>query len=870
MPLLERGPLLATLGALLGEAGAGHGRLAVLSGEAGVGKTALVQEFIRSVGGAAQILLGACDPLSTPQPLGPLLDIASTEGGEIQSLLEAAAPRARIFAAFRQRLASARQPVLVVFEDVHWADDATLDLLRFLGRRLEPLRAMLVATFRDDEVGPTHPLRVVLGDLATAHAVRRLAIPPLSEQAVGVLAKDSGLDAGALHRLTGGNPFFVTEILASPGSRLPPTIRDAILSRVARLPKAAQRALEAAAIAGPRVEPWLLAGILGEGDARAIEACLSSGVLSAAADGLAFRNELAREAVLQTIAPPRGVMLHRRVLAILRGRAATPDAPARLAHHAEAAGDRAAVLRYAVAAADHARRLKAHREAAAQYARALRCADGLPPAQRAALLEARSYECYLAGQLTDALEARQGALTIWRGLDDRLKEGENLRWLSRLLWFLGRNAEAEEAGRAALAVLEQLPPGRELAWAYSNQAQLRMLARDSAEAVGWAERAIALARELGDAEILAHALNNLGSALMCGGRDPERGRAYVEESLRVSLDAGLPEHVSRALANLGSNCVACYRLAHAERYLDEGVAYCLEHDLDAARIYTMGWRAVLLMLQGRWNEATDVAASVLAYPQGAAVSRIQALVALGRVRARRGDPEVWGPLDEALDLALPTGELQRIGPVRAARSEAAWLDGDARRAADEARAGLALALRHPDPWFLGELACAVRRAGGLVDAPEAAAEPFALQLRARWAEAARCWSELGCPYEAAQALAATDDPDSLRRALAEFDRLGARPSTAAAARRLRQLGVRGVPRGPRPATRANPAQLTEREVDVLKLLVSGLRDAEIAQRLFVSPRTVGHHVSAVLAKLGARSRTEAVREAARLGYLPPR
>jgi DNA-binding CsgD family transcriptional regulator len=241
------------------------------------------------------------------------------------------------------------------------------------------------------------------------------------------------------------------------------------------------------------------------------------------------------------------------------------------------------------------------------------------------------------------------------------------------------------------------------------------------------------------------------------------------------------------------------------------------------------------------------------------------LVVLGLVRARRGDPEVWPPLDEALALAEPTGELPRIAPAAAARAEAAWLEGEHEAVAEETDAPLDLAVQRQASWLIGELACWRWRAGIREEIPPHAAEPYALQMRGEWARAATLWTDIGCPYEAALALADADDDDALRRALAEFQRLGARPAAAIVARRLRKRGALTLPRGPRPATRQNPANLTAREVEVLALVAQGLRNAEIADRLFLAQKTVDHHVSAILRKLGVPTRGHASAEAMRLG-----
>jgi DNA-binding CsgD family transcriptional regulator len=862
--LFERDPYFDTLHALLRGTTVGQGCLVLLGGEAGVGKTALVHLFCAAAQKSAHVHLGACDPLSTPRPLGPLLDIAAEIGGHLESLVTTGAPRDHIFRSFLAVLTARSRATLLVFEDMHWADEATLDFVRFLGRRLHTARALLIATYRDDEIGPRHPLRVALGDLATSVNIRRMILPPLSIEAVRLLAAGSRIDAVELHRQTGGNPFFVTEVLASKATGIPATVRDAVLARAARLSPMARNVLDAAAVSGPRVETWLLKELVGA-EAEAVDACIALGVLQMHGNILSFRHELGRIAVLEAIAPYRRLTLHRNVLEALR--AATTDTPdfGRLAHHAEAAGEREAVLMYAPLAARGAVALKAHREAVAQYARALRFAETLPPDQHALLLEAWSYECYLTEQLNEAVEGRQAAIAHWRTIGDHLKEGENLRWLSRLLWFIGQNAAAWEAAEQAIRILEGLPRDSQLAMAYSNRAQLHMLAQQNAQAIVWGEKAIELAEQVEDTATLSHALNNIGTARIFAGQ--QDGWAQLKRSLQLAQEAGLEEHVARAYTNLASGAVRHYQLSAASRYLDVGITYCIEHDLDSWRIYMSGWRSVALFHQGYWSEATAAADQVLHHPHVSTVSRIQALVILGRVRARRGDPGVADALDLALEIAAPTRELQRIGQVRAARAEAAWLSGDMEKTQEEAGAVYDLAIQCQDRFLSGELALWLWRAGDR-GAPQAnAAEPFSLQVAGKWSEAAASWRTLGCPYEAAQALADSGDETALRQAFTEFERLGAYPAAAAVSRRLRELGAQSVPRGARPTTRTNPAHLTARELEILRLIADGLRNAAIAERLSLSPKTVDHHVSSILSKLGVNTRTAAVREAVQMGLV---
>jgi DNA-binding CsgD family transcriptional regulator len=838
--LLERSSQLGALDERL----LSLGRLVFVVGEAGIGKTAVVRAFCESHP-EVRVLWGACDALYTPRPLGPLLDMAD----------DLAAPLGEDLVPSRlvqELVRELRTPTVVVLEDLHWADEATLDVLRLLARRIEGLPVLLLGTYRDDELDPSHPLRILLGEL-TSRAADRIRVEPLSPEAVAELA---GIpDAQELHRRTAGNPFYVTEVLAAGGG-IPDTVRDAVLARAARLEPGPRALLDLVAVVPSGAELWLLEKLT---DLDALDACLASGVLRAERDAVGFRHEIARVAVEQAIPPHRSVLLHRRVLDALG------DAdPARLSHHAEAADDGQAVLRYAPAAGERAAVVGSHREAAAQFGRALRFAA--EPGRRAALLERRSYECYLTARISDAIEARREALEAHRVARDPLAEGDAHRWLSRLVWFSGDNATAAREAELAVELLEPLEPGRELAMAYSNMSQLRMLATDLSGAMEWGARAIELAEDLGETETLVHALNNVGTAGLMA--DTSEGRQQLERSLALALDAGLEEHVARAYTNLGSVSAWLRDYPRADGYLREGIAYCAERDLDAWLLYMTGHLAQADLDQGRWDDAAANVAVALARPDAAPPSRITPLAVLGRLRARRGDPGVFEPLDEALELALGTGEVQRLGPVAGARAEARWLAGQDEEVAAETDAALALALDHDDAWAVGELCVWRRRAGISEDVPrDAIAQPYRLELEDASYVAAALWREKRCAYDAALALAHCPAPRAERRALTELQAMGARPAARRVERGLRERGIRDLRRGPRATTRDNPAGLTAREVDVVALLAEGLRNAEIAARLFVTEKTVAHHVSAILRKLDVKTRGQAGAEAARLGIV---
>jgi ATP/maltotriose-dependent transcriptional regulator MalT len=836
-----------------------EGRLAVVGGEAGVGKTALLRRFCESQDERVRILWGACEPLRTPRPLGPLVDVAEAVGGELEEVVRGAARPHEVAAALLRELRGP-VPTVLVLEDVHWADEATLDVMTFLAARIGTALALVLASYRDTELEGTEQLRFVLGELVRRPG--RLRLDPLSPKGVAELAEAHDVDAEQLYLTTGGNPFFVMEVLAAGGEQIPETVRDAVLARSARLSEPARRLLEAVAVVPGQVDVRLLEMLAGELVDR-LEECLTSGMLRAGRAHVAFRHELARLAIEVAMSPNRRLALHRAALDALARGDHDPDF-ARLAHHADAAGDLEGVLRWAPRAAERAASSGAHREAAEQYARALRFADGCAPEVRAGLLQHRADECYTTAQFDEAIEAQQGALECQRQIGDLPGEGNSLRSLSRLLFFAGRTEEGEPVAIEAVELLERLPAGHELAMAYGNVAQRRMVVEDFEAATVWGGRALELARRLDDTEALVYALTNIGAAELQA--DQPDGLVKLERALALSKRHGLEEYAGRALFQVAMCRLRNFRLELVADALEAGLDYCTERGLDTWVLYLLAARARLEVALGHWSEATDSVALVLRNPRSAPVARGWALAVLGVVRARRGDAEASAPLEEANDLVQSTGELMRIAPVAAARAEAAWLSSDPAAVERVTDAPLSLALYRRAPWVVGELAY-WRWQAGLQDdpRPEPLAEPYRLSIAGDPALAAERWDEIGCPYEAALARAESGDPVAVRRALDELQRLGARPASAIVARRVRQRGMRGMPRGPRRGTRENPAGLTARELEVLALLAEGLRNAQIAERLVVVEKTVDHHVSAVLRKLGVQTRGEAAAEAFRLG-----
>ena len=773
---VELAGLDAALNGVLAGTAAG-GLVALVAGEAGIGKSALVKRFIERHGADARFLLGACDPLLTPRALGPLHDIARQTGGRLAELLASGGPREQLFVALLDELDQPARPQVVVIEDAQWADEATLDLLVFLGRRMERTRALLIVSYRDDELAVDHPLRAVVGRL-TPETVRHLRLPPLSEAAVAELARRAGRPATGLRSLTGGNPLLVAEVLAAGEPGVPATVRDLVLARLTGLPADAKKVVWLVAVVPTRTELWLLEEAL-RPEPTAVERCAEAGLLIIEEEAVGFRHELLRQAVEGSVSALGRRDLHRRVLQVLSDAQGRGVDIARLVHHARQADDADAVLRYAPEAARQAAAVAAHREAVGHYRTALRHADRLSPPVRAELLESYSVEAFLSGLSPEAVSARRAALELREAAGDRERVGEGLRWLSRVSWWAGRRKEAEAAAARAIAVLETLPPGRQLAMAYSNQGQLDILAYRAEAAIGWARRAIELARRLDDQETLTHALTSIGSARLYRG-DPG-GRADLERGFEVASAAGLEDHAARALINLATTTAEVLDYRHARQDLDRALAFVQAHELAGYAQHLLGYRARVRLDQGDWAGAEQDARAALAEPVEGGVGVVDALVPLGLLQARRGDPDAAATLQEAAERAFAT-ELQWIAPVAAARAEHAWLAGDDHRVAEEATSVLELAVQAAHPWFAGELALWLRLAGAPVPEPAVMAEQYRLLLAGDWRGAADAWQALGCPYQQALALACGDQDEALLEALGLLDGLGARQT----AQRLRR------------------------------------------------------------------------------------
>jgi DNA-binding CsgD family transcriptional regulator len=856
--LLERQAALAELSGLARAVRRDSGRAVLLRGEAGVGKTALITGFTAALDGSMRRLVGWCDPLAAPRPLGPLLDALGGFGDEAALALDTAIESGDTGAVYRRLLAVLRngRRWVWVIEDAHWADGATLDLMRFLARRIESLPLLLVVSYRDDELDRHNALLVALGDMANSPAVSRIGLQPLSLDAVAVLAAGSGINAAHLHHLTGGNPFYVTEVLAGgvdalDRNMLPRSVSEAVWGRLGQLSAAALETAQAAAVCGPRAELELVQQVCPSASVGLAE-CLDAGILVTDSDTVGFRHELARRAALDQIGGHRRKLLHSRALCALAEPPIDPKTLASLAFHADQAGDHEAVICHGPAAAERAALLGAHSQAAELYALSLRHASTAPAARKVQWLEQHALASHLCGLGEAAQSSWREAITLRHAMGDPLGEAEDLRRLSHELYGLGQVTEAAGTGRVSLRLLQDTDPCPQLAWSLLNMAEIGVFGFDPA-ATDYAAQAIALGARFGDDAVVIRAR---GYAALAQVLRTDTGWDELEAAWRGAMETdGRGEHAGLLGADICWAAARHYDLDRADRYISDCLTYSRDRNLFTFEAFNRGVGALVALHRGNWTHASMCAEDLLTRPELPALHQILPRLVLALIHARRGRQPVASLLDEI----TASSELDqvRIFPIWAARAEAAWLAGNDAAAQQEAQNALATMAADRDPWLMCQLHRWAQLPGGTRTsiAVGNALNPFQSEVAGDWQAAAQAWMARGCPYEAAIAQLGGDIA-AVESALATFRRLGARAAARRAQHRLAAL--RGPTRRGRGAdTLSDPDGLTRREREVLELLARGRSDAQIAAALHISPKTAGCHVSSILVKLGVGNRTQA-------------
>lgn len=706
----------------------------------------------------------------------------------------------------------------------------------------------------------THPLHGMLCDLPR-ESTRRLHVAPLSRDSVNLLAAETGRRVDGLYERTGGNPFLVVELLSAPGSSIPQNVAARVCAGLQKASEGARAAAELTCVVPGRVDLIILESALGCG-LSAVDECMSRGLLVIKDGSASFRHEILREALFNLLPPEHRRSLHGRMLDAMLACGNTEIVV--MLHQAILAQRHEIVLKYAPRAAQEASARGAHREAVRLYEAALLCVREGQTTERMALLEPLAQECMLVGNTANAIELRCEQLALARAHGDKEVIVHVLCAISRLQWVTGRRRESEVSAEEAIALAVDLPDSSATAWVLATRAQLHAFAGEVDRARELGERARQMANRLGSQDIRASVLSAVDAACEIQGDHP--GSALLEQSLLAALAAPLEEHAVIAWSIAASTALRSRDLAGAQRAIEAGLAYCTEHDLLAAHALLLGWRAQVLTMRGEWNAGRADAEMILARTELPVPTRLPALIAIAALRVRCGDKRALEALEEIDYLTQNISESTWRLPLAVLFGEYAywaalpkWAD-HCRRIAAPWRNSKA------DQWFL----CALHYWLVRMDPAEASIEaqdgPWSMLQRGEVASAARAFQNIGRRYEAALALAGGSVEQQLA-ALAEFEVLGAAPAANHLRRTLRRRGVRSLSRGPRPSTRANPAGLTRRELEVLHLLGHELSDSMIARQLFLSVKTVGHHVSRILAKFDIHSRREAVKIAKSRGII---
>lgn len=855
MELIERAGFLTTLHTIFENITKAEGHCILLGGEAGIGKTTLVRAFCQEVKNDCIILEGSCDALFTPRPLAPLYDIAWQMQSDVMNRIADKKDRTALFTSLLQEICAQKAAILLIFEDIHWADEATLDFIKFLARRINHVHCLFILTFRDNEIHSGHPLRNVFGQLPR-NTFTRLQLTALSKKAVETMAAEKGYSGESVYSISGGNPFYVTEILASYSSGVPDNVKDSILSVYNRQDEKTK-------------EVWKLLSVLPTGFetkyllemdpscVNAIEISLESGILLHEQERISFKHELYRRTVESSLSPLLRVALNKKILNLFLNYFEQNQEIERIIHHAKNANEYELVARYALAAAKIASCIGNHLEAAKLYFSAIEYYQGNDHNKLHELYEGYAYECYLVNKHKDAIVYMNRSFKLWAGEDDKERAADCMRFLSRLEWVDGNRKQAENFAKQAIDLLEHQPDSKAKAMAYSNMSQLTMIYNQYAESIYWGEKAILMAKELNDEEILSHALNNVGTVKTRIASSKQQGLNLLNQSLEIALKNSYHEHASRAYSNLGCNGIITKDYPFAKAMLEIGLRYCEERDMNAWSNYMLAHLARLKLETGHWTEAYEIADNLINNTNQGTIFKIGAMAIFATIKMRRGDTDVLPILTEARAKAFGTMELQRIVPVLAALLEYEWITGKVMT----------------DDVAIDYTITMLEQAGDADLDNEFAY--WLLKVRKKYVPFHKShkyydlpgkWAELGCPYEQALALFGGSENDK-RKAIRMVQELGATAVYEKLKMEMRASGIKSIPRGVRETTRANVARLTEREVDVLKLLKEGMQNKEIADRLFISAKTVDHHITSILFKLDVNSRIKAVHEAISLDII---
>ena len=826
------------------------GRLVLVRGEAGIGKSTFIDHFRANIAPQYASAIAWCDPLNTPRPLGPVRDLVADVGRSVRSPLQ----EADYFEGFIIDAQRAAAPLVLVIEDLHWADQKSLDWLMFVGRRLSQLPVLVIGSFRDDAVDPADPLHHALAAIP-ANRKTNIDLHALSVDAVRQLDQHKKYSADELHRITNGHPYFVAEVLNSGDgtNKVPHSVADVINARIADFPPALRHFIELLSCAPGEIQQSVLRALNVSNSGELCDAAVAQNILTPVGPNLKFRHELTRQAVHARIGPVRKQDSHAMFLAAHLGQPEPRQQLDMIVFHAEGAQDRDALLTFGPLAANRAASLGAHREAAMFLSTTLTCVDDASREVAAEITEQWAYEAGLSLAIDEeVIAARERAVDLWKMLSRPDRVGENLRWLSRLYWYRGEADKAETYILQAIAILEGGTPSRETGKAYALRAQFFMLQDSMSEAIKWAERALVIAEELEDFDTQAHALNTMGSAKLFRG--DLAGETDLRHSLRIAHKHALHEQAARVYTNLSECLIEMRQLERAEALLEEGITFDTAHDLDAWTYYLIGRKAQLRFEQDRYKEAMQIAQAVLAQPNQTLLMQMPARIILARAGLRLGTPDAADVLEEALTHAEQIGEPQYLVTLLVAKVEQAVLLNDP----DQGQGAIdRLSIMDTDVFSPSKRADFLfwSHLAGTPQSQTDVLDPHGLFLSGQYAAASEAFEAQGAAYLAGWVSVAQGMPAVAERL---FVSCGAMAACAALRKRFEMPPSVGVPRGPYRAAKAHPYELTSKEQTVLAMLADGKTNAAIAEELSRSQRTIENHVSAILSKLRCKNRLEVV------------
>jgi len=860
MELIERTEVLSLLQTEFEKTLHGEGHCILINGEAGIGKTALVKTFCKQQD--CTIYQGSCDALFTPRPLAPLYDVIWQIKKDLSPVSHTIQERSELFLKVFYELSLHKQNILMVFEDIHWADEATLDFIKFFIRRLPQLHCLFILTFRDDNSYSSHSLKNTFGSLSP-DLLTRIQLNPLSRQAVYKMAEEKGYDPEPVYTVSGGNPFYVSEILASYSPGIPENIKDSILAVYNQQAEGTRNAWQMCSVIPEGLEVSRFAKL--KSSWEGMDHCFALKIIVVKNDRVIFKHELYRRTIEASLSPFKRIILNKTILDLFLQTFDEKDIE-RIVHYAKHANENRVVVQYAPIAAKQAAAVGAHVEASKLYLSAIEYSDENDTNNLPGLYEDYAYECYLINQIKDAIIYEAKALKLRLQKNEIENAGNCMRFLSRLWWFDGNRAEAEKYGKEAVELLQAQLPSKAKAMTLSNMSQLMMLCDEHEECIRWGTMAIEMAKEINDDEILCHALNNVGSSHWKCDYTNEAGKKLLLESLNLALNNSFQEHVARAYSNIISVGLLAKDYEMCNEYLQNAINYCEERNLDASKNFKLYMKSRILLETGHTKEAAFIAEDLLSNPNQLGTVKMSAWVILITTKLRQGKQEILPLLLEAKSFVFKTREHQRIIPLAITLVQYEWLSGISILSDKELALCIDLVHRVNAITLNSEFDFWLRKVRNQELQLKKLYEPYQLLEEGKIHAAASFWEKKHCYFEQAMFLFEGNEDDK-KAALIILQQQEAYAICEKIKMEMRADGIKKIPRGQRESTKTNPMNLTNRELDVLQLLQKGIQNKEIAQSLFISPKTVDNHISNILFKLDVNSRSKAVTEAIRLKIL---